>query len=704
MIRLTIDGRTIEAHKGTSVLEAALAAGIQIPHLCWHPDLPSVGVCRLCVVEIEGRRGLPPACTTEVAEGMVVRTNTPRLQQHRKNIMWLLESEYQGDVPEGSELARIRAQVGTASYPVVDPQRTDRPRYDEDPLIVRDLNKCILCTRCIRACQDLRGCGVLGLANRGIRTVVATAYERSLADSGCRFCTACVEVCPSGAFTDAPPRPIPASRVRRYPEPSPKEEVVVPCQVACPAGIDVPLYVRLIAEGRYHEALAVIREKVPFPHVLGCVCPHPCETACRRAALNDPVAIRALKKFVGALDDGRWMERLRIRPDTGKKVGIVGSGPAGLTAAWFLRLAGHEVHVFEALPKPGGMLRYAIPRYRLPEEVVEKEIRFIEKIGVIIHTDTGQVTGGMLHQQGFDAVFLAMGANRGAKMGVEGEDDPRVLDGLTFLRSHHLGQAPELGGRLLVVGGGNVAVDVARTALRLGTKSVTILYRRSRAEMPAFPEEVEACLEEGVRIEFLTTPIRIEPTASCLRVTCTRMELTEPDASGRRRPVPIPGSEFELEADSLVMAIGQKASFPERCMAPKTPKGWLLVDKERLQTPMPGFFGGGDIVTGPSTVIEAIQTGRVAAMAIDEYLGGSGEIDQALYERQEPPRYLGRDPHFAGRQRVRPRLLPVDERLSGCGEVELVYSPEEASREADRCLRCGIRLDIRAPDSFGGND
>ncbi|MBN2380366.1 FAD-dependent oxidoreductase [candidate division WOR-3 bacterium] len=687
MITLTVDGKKLKAHEGQSVLDAALEAGIYIPNLCYHPDIPPMGACRLCVVEIEGRRGFPAACVTEAQEGMVVHTDTARVQELRKYNMWLIMSEYPAEPAERSQLARVAEYIGVPELlPDFKPHDRGFERSGDDPLFNRDPNLCILCERCVRMCQDIRKTGVIGLVNRGIQTYVGTSSVVALADAGCKFCLACVEVCPSRSLAD---------KVSFTPEE--REKVLLPCNAACPAGIDAALYVQLVGEGRYQDALEIVRETVPFPDVLGRVCFHPCEEACRRGQVNEPISIKALKRFVAERDTGRWREKIKVAPDTGKKVAIVGSGPAGLTAAWFLRLLGHSVTVFEAEEEPGGMMRTCIPSYRLPRQVLDKEIADIEDIGVEIKLESRIDSPDELLKD-FDAVFLAIGTSDTTSMRIPGEDNPKVLDGIEVLHAINLGREIELGDTIAVVGGGNVAMDVARCALRVGVEKVTILYRRTRKEMPATDEEIEETLHEGVEASYLTAPTKAEDAGDRLNVECIKMELGEPDASGRRRPVPVEGSEYVLEVDKLIMAIGQRSKVPESFGLETDKWGNIAADPETLATGKKGIFAGGDVVKGPSSVIEAIAHGRTAASSIDSFLGGEGKIGQKLVEDEPYKACLGREERFAYRERAVADSLPVEDRVDNFREVECVLSEEAAVAEGERCLRCQLRLKIaRAP-------
>lgn len=687
MITLTIDGKEVKAKDGQTVLEAAINAGIYIPNLCYHPNLNPIGSCRLCIVDIETIRGYPISCHTKVSEGMVVKTKTEKLQNLRKNLIWLILSNYPEKIPLNSQLKKVVDYVGVNNIlSTYVPQSRNLPIFDKEPLFVRDMNKCILCGRCVQMCQEVRGVGAIGLINRGIDTVVGTNQEEHMDESGCKFCRACVEVCPSGALYD-----------KTEIEEETRIEKLVPCQHGCPAGTDIPRYVRYTAEGRFDDAIAVIREKFPFPHSLGMVCHHPCEVECSRGEINEPISIREIKRFVAEYDQKKWKEKLSIGSDTGKKVAIVGAGPAGLTAAWFLRLQGHQITVFEALPKPGGMLKAGIPDYRLPPELLEKEISDIEEINVKIKTNSPVSSVKSLFDDGFDAVFLAMGAPKGVSTGLPGEDNLRVLDGISTLKKINFKEKTDIKGAVAVVGGGNVAIDVARSSLRMNAKSVTVLYRRTRAEMPAYEHEIEDAIDEGVEMKFLVNPVRIIPKNDKIHVECVKMELGEPDASGRRRPVPIKGSEFVLELDRLIMAIGQQSDVSKDFGVELSKRGRVIADKDTLETSEKGVFAGGDLVSGPASVIEAIQMGRVAARSIDKFLGGSGEIEKELVEKDQISPYLGREEGFADRKRTSIQKKAVKDRFPGFCQVEYCMTKDEAIKESERCLRCQLRIKIDQP-------
>jgi formate dehydrogenase (NADP+) beta subunit len=454
-----------------------------------------------------------------------------------------------------------------------------------------------------------------------------------------------------------------------------------PCQEACPAGIDVPRYVRYIRNGQFTEALAVITERIPFPSVCGYACVHPCEAKCSRLQFDEAVAIRMLKRAAAELGSNS-PARIIKRPPTGKRVAVVGSGPCGLTAAYYLSGQGHEVTVYEALPLPGGMLRYGIPEYRLPEEIVDREITLIRESGVEIITGTPISSAAALREKGFDAVLVATGAWKPARMGIPGEDSPKVIDGLSFLRQVNERKAPAIGRRVIVVGGGNTAIDASRASVRLGAKVIQ-LYRRTQAEMPAGCEEVIEAREEGVDLQYLTAPVKIEDG----QVTSIRMRLGEPDASGRPAPVPVSGSEFVLPFDTLIMAIGQQADAASVHLDCEK-NGTVRVDQDHLATPQKGIFAGGDAVNGPSTIIQAIAQGRLACASIDRFLGGTGSLPEPLSKESdmEPP-------ETAPRGAVKPavRKIALKRRCTTFDPVERTYGKKAAMAEAVRCLSCDLR-------------
>jgi NADH-quinone oxidoreductase subunit F len=472
-----------------------------------------------------------------------------------------------------------------------------------------------------------------------------------------------------------------------------------PCQFACPAGIDVPSYVALIGEGRYAEALDLIREDNPLPSVCGYVCPAPCEIQCRRGEVDQPISIKSLKRFVSDFvrEQGEGAPPANIfRP---QKIAIIGSGPAGLSAAYYLAREGYPVSVFETLPVLGGMLRVGIPDYRLPPEVLGFDIEAIARLGVEFKTRTavGQELGlDDLRREGFQAFFLATGAHQEARLGIRGEERPGVYSGVEFLRQVALGEKVDPGKNVAVVGGGNVAMDAARTALRLGGR-ITVLYRRTEAEMPAYPEEIAQAREEGIVIRYLTQPVEIlGDDQGVTGVICLAMELGEPDASGRRRPLPKPGSETVLPLDGLIKAIGQVPEPLPLRLEGKTlhysTRGLVEVHPLHLSTNLPGLFAGGDNVTGPATVVEAVGAGKRAARSIHRYL--QGEPYEVKVKIPTPRRRI--DPLRVSDEEIEGLLRPkmpeeeVPRRIQNFCLVELGLSAEDCRKDAIRCLRCDL--------------
>ena len=465
------------------------------------------------------------------------------------------------------------------------------------------------------------------------------------------------------------------------------------CKDACPVHTNVLGYIKLIAEREFQEAYKLIRDTNPLPASVGRVCYAPCEEACNRGQLDEPMAIRDLKRFAA---DQVNIEELEVPTvtKTDKRVAIVGSGPAGLAAANDLALKGHDVTIFEALPEPGGMLRVGIPEYRLPKDILRKEIGYIQKLGVEIRTgvQVGKDIALEEIRENHDALFIATGAHGGMRLRAEGEELPGVIEGIRFLRAVNLGEKVQVGKKVAVIGGGNTAVDCARTAKRLGAKEVKIVYRRSRSEMPASAEETAAVEEEGIPIEFLTTPTRFFPENGKLaKMECVKMKLGEPDASGRPRPIPIKGSEFTTSVDTVIAALGQapETEFVKELGISLKRRGMIEIDPETGATNIEGVFAGGDVVTGPAFVIDAIAAGKRAARFIDRYL--KGEPFEVEEEEKEPEKLSeeeieDRKKRFPAQKRVKIEEEPIGERIKDFRDVSLGYTAEEAIEEASRCL------------------
>ncbi|MCK4986513.1 MAG: FAD-dependent oxidoreductase [Desulfobacterales bacterium] len=578
---------------------------------------------------------------------------------------------------------------------------SDNKKFAERFNNIEMFRYCEQCGRCSSACP------ITGINDFNIRRLIRHVELDLIDDIAestmpwfCAVCGRCEDACPNGI------KILDITRTLRAIGPEKQMPAKPQCTEACPAGIDVSGYLRYIAEDKPAEACKLIIEKAPFPGVLGRVCTHPCETACKRGEVGESISICAAKRYAAdkAGDLSDWMAG--TAPDTGHKVAVIGAGPAGLTAAFYLRKKGHQVTVFEAREKPGGMMRYGIPYYRLPEDVLAKEIEAVLSPGIELRS--GQKLGvdyeiDQLKQDGFEAVFVAVGAQLSRKIEIEGSALDNVHWGVEFLSDVAEGGDVAVKDRVVVIGGGNVAVDVALTALRLGAKNVKLACLESREEMPANPWEIEQAQEEGVEMLYSWGPDKIiendGKVAGIELVRCTSVF----DDEGNFCPY-FDDSKKSIETDQVILAIGQAGEtafcrdfcFLDDQTSLPVDNGLIAVDKSSQETDRQGVYAGGDAANGPATVIEAIAAGRRAAISIDIYLGGDGTIE--LENRTEEcgngqPDYDGkREAGFAELKRVEVPSLPLSERHTGFFEVELCYSDEQIKTETHRCLQCDLEI------------
>ena len=736
-IRFTIDGKKIEAYEGETILKASLKAGIYIPHLCHHPDLaPFDSVapvdvcyrgeeevrtdpkgdryqgCGLCVVEIDVGQSPVLACVTPVEEGMNIITSSPSVSAlRRENLSVLLENHPHAcltcaqshgcslthcslNVPEEErccpqfntcELCRVAEYIGIKEN--IHRYRPQALDCEEDkPLFVRDYNLCIGCLRCVRVCSDIIGAKALGYAAGSQGTAVGTV-KSSIEESGCVFCGACVEVCPTGALRD------------KNLKASDRKEALIPCRTACPLGMDAPKYVFYIAHDSLVEAAQTIRDRTPLALSLSYICHHPCESQCRRGELNQPIAICGLKRLALEDKESRLVESPIRKGETGKKVAVVGGGPAGLVASYYLSVLGHSVTVFESQPEAGGMLRWAIPEYRLPRTVVYQDIKNIEAAGVKI------LTGKTIDEANFrkdlslnrwDAVFLATGAQDSKKIDVEGSSLQGVYWGLDFLREAKEGMDFDLGQKTLVFGVGNGALDAAMTALRYGPSSVILACLEKREEM-AFDSKIQEAEEEGIEILFGWGVKKIEGNGRGISgvelMGCSSVF----DEKGYFCPSYERSRSKFINADSVILAIGQNPDpgfLPDDIGVRLREDRTIEVSDKTFQTDVPGLFAGGEAAFGPASVVEVLAMGRRAASSIDRYLGGrgleepvvkTGGLHLGLLWREERDRFLEWD-------RIKMAELPPPERTHSFALIQIGYSKGEGQEEASRCLRCHLRF------------
>lgn len=584
--------------------------------------------------------------------------------------------------------------------------------------IMIDLERCIGCKTCIVACRN--GNDLID-HKEALPNMLSNYLRVEAKETGkypelslntyvvpCQHCSdpECQSACQHGAISkDAQSGAVQIDtekctgceyKVEAGPE---NKTLPSPCMLSCPAGANVQGYVQLIKQGRHEEAIKLIMKRVPLPGVLGRVCPHPCEDACKRAEVDEAVSIRELKRTAADAVDFETLEVPQIK-ETGVKIAVIGSGPAGLTAAYDLRLMGHAVTIFEARDKLGGMLRYGIPDFRLPKEVVDREINYLLRHG--IETRTGVQFGEDmslkdLGDEGFSAILLGIGLQKGVNLTIPGAENEDVLDALDFLREQSVNAQKDIKKNVIVIGGGDTAIDAARTARRLGSEDVTILYRRTEAEMPAYAEEIERAREEGVTLSELSMPIEVvTDNGRIVGLRCMKCELGLPDESGRPRPFPVKDSEFMLECDCIITAIGQEldAAWLSSGVPFSLAAGDTIETSGHLQTSMPQVFAAGDAVRGAATVIEAVADGHQAAEAIDRFARAQQVVPELVTtERFQDSSHYNWMPVPTGVYESVPRkqvaYLSPEARSSSFAEECSGLAKEQAESEAERCLSCG---------------
>lgn len=702
-ISLFIDGTEIQAEEGMSVLEASLAAGIYIPHLCSHPDLPATGGCKMCVVEVDGEEAPLSSCVTEVKEGMKVKTKSEQLTQLRKIALECIMAGHPHDCTGcraygNCELQAMWQYLGVLHARMKDefPEKATLKIGTGTPVIIRENDRCIQCGRCVRACNDLRKVGAIGYQKKGLETYISTPDDLPLNQTDCRFCSACVEVCPTGALIDME---------GLFREDLPREQSLVPCRAECPAHTDIPAYIRLIAEGKCSEAVGVIREKLTFPHALGYVCNNRCENGCKREKLNDPLSIRNLKRFAVENDKEQvWKEKYTTceKPRTGKKVAVIGGGATGMTAAYYLNRCGHDVTVFEAKKIAGGHMTSGMPEYRIPTQDVLDEIQVIVDSGVKLVCDS-PITNAAELKKDYDAVLVAIGTSVGKKlMYLPGATHKQVYSALDILQAQRLGKEIDLGQTVNIIGGGNVAFDVAGTLIRMG-KTVNVVCLEKNASQ-ASPEERDLALEEGANLfdshsneAILGTPDQV----TGLQVHKINSFYFHPETRALVEDA-IPDSTYTIPCDAIVFAAGQVTGLTDEFGLELNRFGYPIdpkTGKSEFTTSVEGVFAAGDVITGTKFVIDAIASARECAQLMDKYLGGDGMIDEVLVDRTLNPE-IGTIENFSALRREELGIRGAEERKNDFAPIHTGFTCEQGTCEASRCLQCDLRVAIKKVENF----
>lgn len=691
MAFIEIDGIKLEVKEDKNVLECALDAGIYIPHLCHHKDLNPLGSCRLCIVEVEENQEITTSCTLKAKDGLKIKTNSEEITRLRMLALELLLAGH----PECSacpkygncELQTLIQYIGPKTGRLKMRTKGFMPE-EANPLLIHDMNRCVLCGRCVRACHDLRGIGVLHYQKKDLEMYVGTVHNKLLKDADCRFCGACAQVCPTGTIRD---------KIRPSDYGKKKEDTVVPCRYACPAHTDIPRYIRYVKEGKYDEATAVVREKLPFPKALGYICSHVCETDCKRKEVSDSMSIRNMKRYAAERDTGiYWRGKGKKLSETGKKVCVVGAGPAGLTAAYYLRKQGHEVIIKEALPLAGGMMGYGIPAYRLPRTVIEEEVNVIKEEGVNFEFNC-QVKDSLSLLKEYDAVLMTVGAHQGIRLPMEGNELKGVLLNTDFLRKSSLQQDTGVGKKVIILGGGNVAFDCARTAKRLGAEEVHLACLEEREKMTADEEEIEQAKEEGIFVHPAQTFERITGKDAVTGVEFMNVTSFTFDENRRAVIEKEEGSIHHIEADTVIFAVGQRPDLTMESGLTLLRGNLIEVKESSKQTQTEGLFAAGDCIYGTKSVVMAVASGREAASEIDRYLGGDGDITEILAPIEEEKAVLGPCEGFGYQERVKTTILSANERNDNFKLVDQGINEEDISYEANRCLQCSLRLQIAKP-------